>query len=209
MRWMRRTRPVSADPPASDRKIDFIAYATDCVVAGRVVLETERLAELLRGQDEYDLEAVSLEVLADDRVVELDTAKVFREDLCVVAGTGPRGNPARRVRTRPHPVRARVGPYDVLGYVHAMPTADVLGGVHRRPIIPVTLGSIRYLRGDEPIQRAHAAMLVNRDRIDWIEEAEEDHQVRFPDFPTTSPGRDPRARDLTGEAYAMSPGRKK
>src|SRR5215212_733823 len=108
MRWMRQPTSTPIEPRTDDRKVEFVAYATDCVVVGRVALPNDRLTDLLTGQDEYDLEAVSVEVLAEERVVVLDSTKVLREDLCVVATAGPRGNPARRVRTRPHPIRLAV-----------------------------------------------------------------------------------------------------
>jgi hypothetical protein len=177
-----------------------VAYATDCVICGTVALERDRLTDLLSHENEYDLDAVSLEVLSDSRIVVFDTTKVLRQDLCVVAATGPRGNAGRRVRTRPHPVRARVGPYDVFGYIHAMPTADVLSVARRRSIIPMTSGRIGYVRGDEVVERRHDGMLVVRDKIDWLEEAtsEDAGLAGAPELPMR---RDRRARDLTGHLF--------
>ena len=200
MRWNRRRPTAAADPEPQPETVDFVAYATDCVISGRVALGTGRLTDLLAAREDYDIDAVSLEVLNEDRIVVLHSAKVLREDLCLVAAAGPRGDPARRVRTRPHPIVARVGPYDVFGYVHAMPTADVLSAVHRRPIVPLTSGRIRYLRGTVPVEHNHDTILLNRDKIDWIETAtdEEVGLARPPELPLA---KNPRARDLTGELY--------
>lgn len=97
--------------------IDFVGYTADCIVSGEVALESDRLTDLLSGREEYTIENVALESLDDARVVRLRSANVFRGELCVVAATGPRGDVGRRVRTRPHPMRAQVGPYEVFGYL--------------------------------------------------------------------------------------------
>jgi len=151
--------------------VHFVGYAADCVVTGEVALEGDRLTDLLTGQEEYSVDAVTLESLDEGRVVEVPTANVLREELCVVSATGPRGDPRRRLRTRPHPMRAQVGPYEVFGYLHATPTADPVTTALRRAVVPMTTGWIRYRRGSEMIERRHDGMLINRDRIDWLEHA--------------------------------------
>src|SRR3712207_1804581 len=124
MRWTLRRAANPLPPAVPDTSIPFVAYAADSVVIGRLALETERLTDLLAARESYELRDVTLESLADDTTFELETAAVRRADLFVVAGTGPRGNVARRVRTRPHAVHARVGPYELWGSVHAMPPTD-------------------------------------------------------------------------------------
>jgi hypothetical protein len=167
MRWTLR-RAANAPPPSSDTSIPFVAYASDSVVIGRLALETERLTEQLVQRESLELRDVTLESLGDDTTFELETAVVRRVDLYVIAGTGPRGNKARRVRTRPHPVHARVGPYEVWGYVHALPTADPVAAARRRAIIPITGGFVRYDRGGQVVERGHDTMLVNREQLDSL-----------------------------------------
>ena len=105
-------------------QIPFSAYAEDCTVHGEIALGADRLADLLASTTEYEVRGASFRALDDGRVVEADSASILRDDLCLVVATGPRGRPDRRLWTRQHPVRARVGPYVVLGYLHAPPTVD-------------------------------------------------------------------------------------
>ena len=173
MRWTLR-RAGNGPASAADTSIPFVAYAADSVVIGRLALDSERLTDLLVAHESYELRDVTLESLGDDTTFELETAVVRRADLYVVAGTGPRGNAARRVRTRPHPVHARVGPYELWGYVHAMPTTDPVAFAQRRSIIPLTGGFIRYDRGGRIVERGHDTMLVNREQLDSIVAGEAD-----------------------------------
>lgn len=118
-----------------------------------------------------------------------------------MAATGPRGDAGRRVRTRPLPFRARVGPYDVFGYIHALPTADPVATALRRAIIPMTAGWIAYRRGGQLVEQRHDGMLLNRQQIEWLEQATDEDALlpRALDLPIAV---DPGARDLTGELYA-------
>ena len=181
-------------------KLQFIGYATDCVVGGEVDLDSDRLTDLLAGAESYAVTDASLEVLENDEIVRMSSVDVLRDDLCVVAATGPRGNAGRRVKTRAFPFRAKVGPYDVFGYMHALPTADPVATALRRAIIPMTGGWIAYRRGGQLVERHHEGMLLNRQHIEWLEQAS-DEDTRLPralDLPIAI---DPAARDMTGEIY--------
>jgi hypothetical protein len=180
--------------------IAFIAYAEDCVISGHVALEADRLTDLLTDQAEYEVRNLTLQHLEAPKQTVVRSVTVLREELCLVAGTGPRGDARRRVRTRPRAMRARVGPYDVFGYLHAMPTADPIAVAMRRPIIPVTAGWVWYTRGTETVERHHDAMLLNRDKIEWLEPATDDEipAQLVPHAPTVV---DSRARDMTGELF--------
>ena len=46
-------------------------------------------------------------------------SSVPRDELLLVHATGPRGDQARRPRTRQHPLAVQLGPYQVRGYLHA------------------------------------------------------------------------------------------
>ncbi len=181
-------------------QVEFVGYAADCVIAGEVALASDRLTDLLTGTDEYDVVNVTLEVLDDTRILSLETVKILREDLCLVAATGPRGNAGRRVRTRPHPMLARVGPYEVFGFIHALPTADPVTAALRRSIIPMTSGWIRYRRGAELVERRHDGMLVNRAQIVWLEQATNEDAL-LPKALELPIAINSGAKDLTGEIY--------
>lgn len=181
-------------------KVQFVAYATECVIGGAVELDRDRLTDLLAGREAYVVEDASIEVLEDDRVLTLSSIDLVRDDLCVVAAAGPRGDSSRRLRTRPFPIRAGVGPYEVSGYIHAIPTADPVATALRRAIVPMTDGWIAFRRGGKLVERRHEGILVNRAHIEWLEQAR-DEEVRLPRMLDLPIALDPGARDLTGELY--------
>jgi hypothetical protein len=152
-------------------QIPFTAYADDCTVRGEIALGADRLADLLASTTEYEVRSAAFTALDDGRVVEADSASVLRDDLCVVVASGPRGRPDRRLWTRQHPVRARVGPYVVLGYLHAPPTVDPLRTTDRRPIVALTACVVGYTEGEAPVWVESDAVLVNTSKIDVLETA--------------------------------------
>lgn len=178
-------------------QIPFTAFAEDCTVAGEIDLPADRLSDFLSSTTEFDVGKPSFRALDDGRVVEGDTAAILRDDLCVVIATGPRGRPERRLWTRQHPVRAKVGPYRVVGYLHAAPTIDPLHSTTRRQIVALTDSVVEYAEGGRTIRIESDAVLVNCAKINLLENASDEdvglarHVER--DIPT-----DPRARDLTG-----------
>jgi hypothetical protein len=176
--------------------IDFIAYGEDCVISGRLTLGAERLTDLMTDASEYVVDDAAFEALDDRRVVSLAEVAVGRDELLLVVANGPRGNPGRRIRTRPVPVRVGVGPYELFGYAHAMPTSDALASIQRRTIVPLTECRVRFERGGKLVEHWHDTVLVNRDKIDWLVNASPNELAAPPDLPATI---DPRARDLTGE----------
>ena len=92
-----------------------------------------------------------------------------RRAIFAVAVGAPRGDPARRKRTRPIAVELRVGRYDVSGNIHVVPGTDpVMGFRRRRMMVPLTEATIEL---DSPDGRQHSrsgTILVNRDLTDWI-----------------------------------------
>ena len=142
--------------------IDFIAYSTDSVISGRLSLGAERLTDLMTDASEYLVDDAAVEALDDRRVVSLAEVAVGRDELLLVVANGPRGNLGRRVRTRPTPVRVGVGPYELFGYAHAMPSSDALASIQRRTIVPLTECRVRFQRGGKLVEHWHDTVLVNR-----------------------------------------------
>ena len=95
--------------------IPFSAYADDCTVTGELVLRTDRLSDFLASTTEFEIASPSFRALDDGREVTAESCAIERDDLCVILATGPRGRVERRIWTRQHPVRLRVGPYTVIG----------------------------------------------------------------------------------------------
>lgn len=81
-------------------QIPFTAYADDCAVSGEIALRTDRLSDFLASTVEFEVERADFRALDDGRVVNADSTAVFRDDLCVVVATGPRGRAERRLWTR-------------------------------------------------------------------------------------------------------------
>jgi len=177
-------------------QIPFTAYAEDCTVSGELALETDRLSDFLASTDEFEVGTASFRALDDGRVVEADSAELCRDDLYVVAATGPRGRAERRLWTRQYPVRARVGPYLVLGYLHAPPTIDPLKTTDRRPIVAMTSSILEYHEAGAPVRIESDAVLVNSAKIDVLESATEEDLglARTIEYRIEV---DPRAKDLT------------
>jgi hypothetical protein len=158
--------------------IPFTGYAEDCTVTGQVGLAAPRLSDFLSATVEFEIEAPAFRALDDGRVVEAESATILRDDLCLVLATGPRGRPERRIWTRQHPVRVRVGPYLVIGYLHAPPTIDPLRIHDRRPIVALTSSVVAYNRAGLTIREEADAVLVNNERIDVLEPATVEDLVR-------------------------------
>jgi hypothetical protein len=179
-------------------EIDFLAYSEDCVVSGRLTLGADRMTDLLTASNEYVVDDAAFEALDDRRVLSLAKIAVGRDELCLVVANGPRGNRGRRIRTWPTRVRVGVGPYELLGYFHAMPSSDALATIRRRTIVPLTECRVRFQRAGNRIEHWHHTVLVNRDKIDWLENAAADEAMAPPNLPAKL---DPRAHDMTGELF--------
>jgi hypothetical protein len=177
-------------------QIPFSAYADDCTVSGELDLVTDRLADFLAQTDEFKVDRPSFRALDDGHVVEADSVDLRRDDLCVVLATGPRGRAERRLWTRQHPVRVRVGPYTVIGYLHAPPTIDPLRTTDRRSIVAMTACAVGYAEGGTSVWVEAEAVLVNTQRIDLLESASEEDLGLAREF-QQKVDVDPRAKDMT------------
>ncbi len=90
--------------------VEFVAYAEDCLLSGRVRLAADRLTDMLNEHDEFELIDVMVERLDGLGRSRSSEVLVRRDELLLVHATGPRGNHARRHRTREHPVRSGSAP---------------------------------------------------------------------------------------------------
>jgi hypothetical protein len=177
-------------------QIPFAAYADDCTVRGEIALGADRLSDLLASTTEYEVRAAAFRALDDGREVRADSAAVLRDDLCMVVASGPRGRADRRLWTRQHPVRARVGPYTVLGYLHAPPTIDPLRTTDRRAIVALTNCVVGYAEGSADVWVENDTLLVNTTKIDVLETAHPE-DLGLANHVALPTKKDPRAKDLT------------
>ena len=168
-------------------QLEFVAYAEDCVLYGRVRLAAERLTDMLNTHDEFELVDVMVERLDGRKRIEIKEVLVRRDELLLVA----RDRTAREPRAPDENARAslavRIGPYDVRGTLHAFPGHDPLTTILRRkPMVPMTDAWIEYLAGGERRRRRVGALIVNREQIDTVAHAV-DEWSELPRPPATGP----------------------
>jgi hypothetical protein len=150
-------------------QIPFSGYAEDCAVTGQIELLDDRLSDFLASRTEFQIDSPAFTAIDDGRAVSAVTCSVARGDLCLAIATGPRGREDRRTSTRQHPVRAVVGPYVVLGSLHAPPTVDPFRTAERRPIMALTESVLEYARGGETVRVDADAILIYTTKIDALE----------------------------------------
>jgi len=182
---------------ASLPEVEFVAYGEECLLSGRLRLDAERLTDMLNAHDEVQLVDVMVERLDGHPAVEVRQVLVRRDELLLVHATGPRGSLARRHRTRQHALAMQIGPYHIRGYVHALPGSDPVTSLRRRKtMVPLTDAWIEYAIGTTRERRRVAAVVVNREQIDWVVPALDD-EVEMPDLPIAHE-QGPLLKDFTG-----------
>ncbi len=198
----RQSVPVSMDlqpQPDKGRQVEFVAYGEDCLLSGFVRLESDRLTDLLNEHEEVELVDVLVHDLSAGTDMQVADIVVLRDELLMVHAMGPRGDRARRTRTRQHPVAIQLGPYHVRGYIHALPGSDPIAGFRRRrPMVPITDAWIEYTTGKTRQRRRVGTLIINRELVDWIVEAI-DEEVEMPDIPLSAYPRGPLLKDFTGQ----------
>jgi hypothetical protein len=175
------------------------AYAADCRLIGLVDLGDVRLTDFLNATAELRLRDARLESLADGHVMETPELTVARDELCAVVASGPRGDVARRLRTRATQVVVDLGPYHIVGAIHGTPASDPLSGVLRRAAwVPLTDVTVTYRRGPDSVSDDVATLLVNRNLANSFRAVDEASVVLPWEARRMSRTATPGALDLTG-----------
>jgi hypothetical protein len=144
-------------------------------------LTAGRVTDLMNEHESFEFVDTYLESLEDRHGLSLHTIAIARDEIFAVAVAGPRGDPARRTRTRPIPVELRIGPYDVRGNIHVVPGTDPLISFRsRRAMVPLTEATIEWDTPDGRRIARWGTVVVNRLLTDWIAPATRD--VRPPDL---------------------------
>jgi len=152
-------------------RVDFTAFAEDAVFTGSLELDADRLSDVIGDDAGVEIRDVVVVALDDGRTVTTSAVTISRTDFAAISAGGPRGDPARRVPTRRHSVRTRIGPYEIVGDVHAPGSAHTMMGLMGRRIIPLTTATIRYQLGGRAVEQGADALLLNGDRVLWVEPA--------------------------------------
>lgn len=141
---------------------------------------------------------VYLASLADGHAVAAPVALVARDELIAVYAAGPRGDRARRTRTRPHPLLISAGPSTIRGHLHALPGAAPIASFHqRKPMVALTDAWIEYVSAGTPERYRLSTLIVNRERIDSVQLTSEEAEVQPPELPASESG--PLTKDFTGQ----------
>ncbi len=178
--------------------VEFHGFAGDCTIAGRITMFGERLTDFLNGQERFRLHKVKFESLDDGHVVAMDSISLERDDLLAVVGTGPRGDEKRRVRLAETRMQLSIGPYIILGRLHAAPGLDPIKSViSREPMIPLTGATMAYSVAGTVVARDVGTLIVNRFQVDWIT-ATADEATLFPEATVRSPFSMSLKKDFTG-----------
>lgn len=185
--------------PDPGPEIEFIAFGEEFLLSGRLRLSAERLTDMLNEHDEYQLVDVMVERLDGQPAVEVSEVLVHRDEILLVQAAGPRGSRGRRQRTRQHPLDLQVGPYNVQGYLHALPGSDPINSMrHRKTMVPITDAWIEFAVGNIRQHRPVGTLLVNREQVDWVKGVVEE-RVTMPDLPTPDGAAGPMLKDFTGD----------
>jgi hypothetical protein len=177
--------------------VDFVAFAEDCTLFGRIRLRSERLTDMLNDHEEVELVDVMVQSLTDPGVIEVKEVIVPRHELLLVNATGPRGDLARRTRTRQTSVAVAIGPYTVRGNLHTVPFVDAMSALHRRSaMVPLTDAVLDYQLGGDWHRQRLGTVIVNRAGIDHIIEAVEHDSPDHGERPSEEPALV--ARDFAG-----------
>jgi hypothetical protein len=182
--------------------IDFMAFAADCTVAGKMTMFGERLTDFLNGQERFRVHHLECESLEDGHRAAVDSMSLERNDLLAVVATGPRGNEKQRVTLQTNRLQVSVGPYLILGRIHTKPGVDAVASVMKRdPMIPLTHATIAYEVAGSIVARDLPTIIVNRLLVDWISPTT-DAATLFPDVPVRSPFSKTMLKDFTGTTTA-------
>jgi hypothetical protein len=145
-------------------EIDFVGFADDCRVEGRVDLEDARLADLLNRRDSVLVHHAVVVSTVDGHSQEFEQLEIERKELDLVVASGPRGDPSRRLATKPSGVTMKLGPYSAEGFMHAPPTANPVRSIDHRPtMVAITDAVLEYMFCGEPVSEWHHTVLANRE----------------------------------------------
>jgi hypothetical protein len=205
VRFRRGRIDPSRLPGSEVAHIEFVGYAGDCVVAGRLdVPGKERLTDILNASGDLTVHDASLVSHEDGRVIVTEKLVLPRRELFAAQASGERGPVQRRISTRTGRIELDLGPYLVRGTIHVRPGTHPLRALsHPRAMVPLTDATISYESNKELRVHTVGALIINRDLVSRIDLAVE--QPVMPELPMLRTTGDPRARDVSADLAAGPP----
>lgn len=141
--------------------VSFLAYATDCIVSGTVNLREPRFSDMLVDREVLTIKDVALDSLEDGHRVRVPVLDLMWSELLFAVAAGPRGAACLRpARSRTYPVRAAVGPYEIVGYLHTASGTDPVASARNRRIIALTDASVTINLPSGRVTHHHDAILL-------------------------------------------------
>ena len=154
-------------------EIEFVAFAEDGRLSGRLRMDTARLSDMLNDHDEYLIEQVLARRIPSGEELLIPQIVVHRQELLLVSATGPRGERELRTRTIARGMVMEAGPYLISGDIHTVAGVEPLVNFRRRrPMVPLTNAEIRYTTEKGPTVEFVDAIVVNREHVEWVQVAE-------------------------------------
>ncbi len=154
--------------------VSFEAFLSEQRVFGWVRLDADRLTDLLNAHEIIRLANALVEDHRDGTTESADEALVHRSEIIAAIASGPRGDPARRLLTQPHPVVVESSGYRIGGNVHIAPGADPEERLHdASPMVPLTEAWLQYRSGEQHRRDCSETVIVNRELVTRIELASE------------------------------------
>lgn len=180
--------------------VEFLGFAGDCTITGKITMFGDRLTDFLNGQERFRVHHCEFTSLEDGHVVAMDSMSIEREDLLAVVATGPRGSEDQRRKLEETRMQLSIGPYIILGHLHAAAGVDPMKSIlQREPMIPLTNTTIAWTQAGETQVRDLPTIIVNRLQVEWITATEEEASI-FPDAVVRSPYALNLSKDFTGSA---------
>jgi hypothetical protein len=145
-------------------QIDFVGYSDDCTVEGRVELECPRLADMLNDRSTIVVHDAVLVSTADGHRASFEELEINRDELGIVVANGPRGDPKRRLATKPNQVKVQLGPYSAAGFMHAPASANPARSLNHHPaMVAITDAILEYDCCEGPVSQWYRTILVNQE----------------------------------------------
>jgi hypothetical protein len=149
----------------------FTAYAVDCLVRGFLDLpDGVRLTDYLNESEVIRLSRATLRALDDGRFVEAGDVELERAEVFACEAAAAPGDAQLRIRTRTTEVHIKLGPYLVLGLLHAPSAGDpLLAWSRRKQMVPLTDASVTFPFTGHQRKVSSQVLIINRSHVSSVE----------------------------------------
>jgi hypothetical protein len=175
----------------------FTAYAEDCLVRGFVDLPDDvRLTDFVNDSETIKLSNAQLRALEDGRVVDAGDIELDRAEVFACEAPPAPGAQQMRIRTRTTEIKIELGPYQVVGLLHAPSAGDpLLVWNRRKQMVPITNASATFPFAGHYRKVSTETLIINRLLVRTVE------RTKYEKSKIDEMGMqavDPRAVDYTG-----------